>query len=331
MVLYPHFRQERVNAVKQVLITNRLGEPQTMELAEKYFHELIFDGHPYARTSRGNPESLKAIQAGDLENFYHSFYIPNNSALVVVGDVVPSEIMSIIREKWGGWTKGTRSEAYFPKLSIRDNYALLVIQQRNSASAAVIYGHVGPPRVTSDYFSLIVLNAVLGGHGSSSRLAEEFDRRHLSFQKLQSLFNFYEAGGEFQVRAIVPNESVSQSLQAIVDAIEDLKQNRVKEGELKAAQVALIQIFTEGLKSPVEVANNVVTMELYDLASDFLVAFPQRVEQISVERVQETAKTYLDPSRAAAVIVGDPEKLPPDLNKLSNVRILGDSGSSAAK
>jgi zinc protease len=331
MVLYPHFQPERVDAAKQLLITNLLGGPQTMELAEEHFHELIFGRHPYARAFRGSPESLKGIQAVDLENFYHSFYIPNNSALVVVGDVVPSEIMSVIREKWGGWTKGTRSEVYFTKLGIRDNYTLLVIPRRGSASAALIYGQVGPPRVTSDYFSLRVLNAVLGGQGPSSHLAEEFNRRHLNFQELQSLFKFYEAGGEFQVRALVPNESVSQSLQAIADAIEDLKQNRVTEAELKTAQATLIKTFTEGLKSPVEVANHVVTMELYDLASDFLVAFPQRVEQVSVERLQETAKTYLEPSRAAAVIVGDPEKLPPDLNKLGNVRILGDSGSATAK
>ena len=317
LILYPNFQPERVEPVKQALIKDQLGNPQIMELAEQRFRQLVFGRHPYGRSLRGDPESLKVVRVEDLTSFYNSYYIPNNAALVIVGNVTPSAIIPFVREKWGGWTKGTRPAFFFPKVGVRDNYSVQVVPKKGADWVGLIYGHIAPPRVTTDYFSLTVLNMVLGGLGRSSRLTAEFERRHLSFQRLQSLFLFHETGGEFQVTASVPNESVSQALETISDTIETLKQQPVKEAELKAAQSALVNEFAAGLKIPARVADHVVHMELYDLASDYLVAYPKRVEQISVERLQEAARTYLEPSRAVAVVVGDTDRLPPGLNKVS--------------
>jgi len=327
LILYPRFQSERFEPVKQTLIKGQLGNQQIMELAEQHFRQLVFGRHPYARSLRGDPESLKAIRVEDLTSFYGSYYIPNNAALVIVGNVTPSEVIPFVREKWGGWTKGTRPGYFFPKIGVRDNYSVQIVPKKDADWAGLIYGHVAPPRATTDYFSLTVLNMVLGGLGPSSRLAAEFERRHLSFQRLQSLFLFHEAGGEFQVTASVPNESVSQALQTISDTIETLKQQPVKEAEMRAAQNALVNEFAAGLKIPTRVADHVVHMELYDLASDYLLAYPKRVEQISVERLQEAARTYLDPSRAVAVVVGDTDRLPRDLDRLSTQ--VSESGSRA--
>ena len=327
LILYPRFQSERVEPVKQTLIKDQLGNPPIMELAEQHFRQLVFGHHPYAKSLRGDPESLKAVRVEDLTSFYGSYYIPNNAALVIVGNVTPSEVVPFVREKWGGWTKGTRPGFSFPKVGVRENYSVQIIPKKDAEWAGLIYGHIAPPRVTTDYFSLTVLNMVLGGPGPSSRLALEFERRHLSFQRLQSLFLFHEAAGEFEVTASVPNESVSQALQTISDTIESLKQQPVKEAEMKAAQSALVNEFTAGLKIPTRVADHVVHMELYDLASDYLVAYPKRVEQITVERLKEAARTYLEPSRAVAVVVGDTEKLPRGLDRLS-VQV-SESGSRA--
>jgi predicted Zn-dependent peptidase len=62
-------------------------------------------------------------------------------------------------------------------------------------------------------------------------------------------------------------------------------------------------------------------MELYGLASDFLVSFPKRVQQITKERVEEVSKNYLSTSRATAVIVGDCNESVPELRKVGSLDI----------
>ncbi len=325
MVVRPLLEPERVEKVKQSLVQASLENQGDLQLADRIFRGLIFANHPYGKPPQGESSSLKAIQPGDVDSFYQSFYVPNNSTLIIAGDVAANEIMSIVREKWGGWTKGTRLDPLLPRIRVRDNSSIQVIQKRNSPHSAVVYGHVGPPRVTSDYFSLRVLNAALGEGGSASLLSRYFEIRKLRPELLMSQLYFYEVGGEFEVRATVPNESVAQTIQTISETIEGLKQNRLTETELEAAQAALIKDFSEGLKFPLQVASLVATMELYDLASDFLVTFPRRIEQVTVERVQEAAKTYLDTSRALVVVVGDSDKFSAELNRLGSVEILPSS------
>ena len=68
-------------------------------------------------------------------------------------------------------------------------------------------------------------------------------------------------------------------------------------------------------------ADQVTSMELYNLANDFLISFPKKVEQVTVDRVEEAAKSYLNTSRASAVIVGAGDRLMTDLKKFGPVEV----------
>ena len=48
-----------------------------------------FIAHPYRIPTIGWPSDINAWTLGDLQNFYHTWYAPNNCTLVLVGDVEP--------------------------------------------------------------------------------------------------------------------------------------------------------------------------------------------------------------------------------------------------
>jgi zinc protease len=163
------------------------------------------------------------------------------------------------------------------------------------------------------------LNLILGELGPSSRLGQEFQARKISHQTLKSNIEFYKAGGEFRVVTLVPAASVTVALQSISDVIDSLKHTPITESELSAAKASLVRQYVAILNSHRLIADQAIAMELYNLASDFLVTFPKKIEQVTTGRVQEVAKTYLDPSRAVAVVVGDSEKYRTELSNLGPV------------
>jgi len=52
----------------------------------------------------GTQESVNALRTADLESFHQAKYLPNNTALIVVGAPM-ARLSDIVREKFGNWIK----------------------------------------------------------------------------------------------------------------------------------------------------------------------------------------------------------------------------------
>jgi hypothetical protein len=68
-------------------------------------------------------------------------------------------------------------------------------------------------------------------------------------------------------------------------------------------------------------ADQITAIELFDLARDFLSGFPLRVEQVSVERVQEAAKNYLSSTQISGVVVGESQTVKSGLAEFRSFEI----------
>ncbi len=64
-------------------------------------NEDMFSGTPYAHDALGTKASFDATTAAMLKTFYDTWYAPNNSILVVTGDVDPAATLAMVREFYG--------------------------------------------------------------------------------------------------------------------------------------------------------------------------------------------------------------------------------------
>ena len=65
-----------------------------------------FLAHPYRLPTIGWPSDIKAWTLDDLQNFYHSWYAPNNCTLAVVGDVEPQQVFALAEKYFGPLARG---------------------------------------------------------------------------------------------------------------------------------------------------------------------------------------------------------------------------------
>jgi zinc protease len=320
MVLRPLFQLDGIEKLKQQVITSKIESPDPVELAKEKLRSLVFGEHPYGKPNYGELRSIANVHPQDLAKFHKTYYCPNNAALVLAGDIESSRMGRLVREKLGGWVRGAKVEVELPKAPIKEAFSILVVRDKQE-EVAIAFGHSGTPRVSSDYYALTAMNLILGGLGNGSRLAERFVARGINFRSLESEFQFAYFGGLFQVTSVIPSGSVTLALETILQVVEALKNSPIKESELVAAKERLLGQYAEILNSPSLVAEQLTCVELYDLASDFLVSFPNRVQEITPQRVEEVSKNYLSTSRAAAVIVGTCDSSSPELRKLGAVDI----------
>ncbi len=67
----------------------------------------VFPTHPYGGTDvLGEVEHLKRPSLSAMRRYFDTYYVPQNMALVLSGDVDPDAVMPVIERTFGGWARG---------------------------------------------------------------------------------------------------------------------------------------------------------------------------------------------------------------------------------
>ena len=330
LVVQPIYTQEGVDRIKCELHSPKstVSEPQAM--ARLHLGELLFGQTACARTEWGTPESVSALRIADLEAFHRAYYLPNNTAMIVVGGPPMARLGDSVREKFGSWIKAPLQPTEPAAAPMPARSVVRVIDHRTSSDVMILIGHSAPARQTPDFFALTLANTVLGGLGKASRLEQSFTKQNIPHQALASGLEFKQACGWFQVSAQTPLTALSAAFAAMLESIEDLKTRSVSETELFQAKSVVLSNHRTNLETDTGLADQVTSVELFDLARDFLSSFSSRIEQISAERVQEAAKNYLSSTQISGVVVGESQSVKAGLAEFRSFEV-SERQESAAK
>ena len=78
----------------------------------------LFPSHPYGtQTTIGTQEHLKNPSQVNIRNYYNRYYVPNNIAICMAGDLDPENTIAMLDKYFGSWQPGTDCKApQFPAL-----------------------------------------------------------------------------------------------------------------------------------------------------------------------------------------------------------------------
>ncbi len=67
----------------------------------------IFPDHTYGtQTTLGKGEHLKNPSMVEIHNYFDRYYVPNNMAIIMAGDLDPDKTLALIKKYFGSWKKG---------------------------------------------------------------------------------------------------------------------------------------------------------------------------------------------------------------------------------
>ena len=100
----PALTQEKLENQRDVVKNERRQRVDNQPYGEwdERIQALLYpDDHPYHHPVIGSMEDLDAITMEDVQDFFRTYYTPNNAVLVLAGDFDPDEAKRLI-EKWFG-------------------------------------------------------------------------------------------------------------------------------------------------------------------------------------------------------------------------------------
>lgn len=155
----------------------------------------------YENRDIGTTESVKAISRSDLAGFRSAHYAPQDTALVLAGDITEAEARKFGEKYFGEWSSnGKSADLHLPAPPPPPTRRIVIVDKPGAPQTVLLAFGEGPPRASKDYPVVNVMNGVLGGLFSSRinmNLREKNGYTYGGFSR----FSFYRDGGPFYAGA----------------------------------------------------------------------------------------------------------------------------------
>jgi len=308
IILDPVFPEDELNKKRErIKGALKAQEDDPGFVASREFRKAVFGSHPYGRLITGMPESLDRITRDDVVHFHSAYYAPNNAIMSVVGDITPEEVNSLLKQYFSGWNSKDLHLS-IPPDSGRLTEKKVITVDKELTQANILFGHKGISRGNPDFYAVSVMNYILGGGGFESRLMQNVREQKGLAYDIHSFFETHKYGGDFEVGVQTKNESANTTIQEILQEIGRIRDTMVSETELADAKSFFIGSLPLRLETGQRIASFLVAVEFYGLGMDYIDKYPDYINSVTREQVQEMAKKYLDPVNYVLVIVADQKK-----------------------
>lgn len=292
------FEQER-----NVVMEERRQRTDDNPLARAFekFRKLALPNSPKGESVIGPMQEIASTDINDLEQWYKTWYAPNNATLVIVGDVDPDQTFkkvqhyfgklpsrelperpSVLQKGWRGYEQQTLQETVnVPTLIMAFNVPTL-----HSAIAT------GLPK--KEVYELLMMQFIMDG-GYAARFEKSLVREQGLLASVVSYYDAYERGdGLFMIQA-TPREGVSlaQAQQAILDQIDKFKTETINDKELERARNNAVNGFVFSQDSMAGQAYMIGNLQSRGLDDRLITILPAELAKVNHKDINEAAKKYL--------------------------------------
>lgn len=335
VVLNPSFPGSELDRLRQDQLASIRQEKMTpIQMALRVFPKLIYgEGHAYSLplTGSGTEASVSSITRDDLADFHETWFKPNNSTLIVTGDVRMDELRPLLEERFGEWQQGDVPEKKVGEVPQPEGDIVYLIDRPGSIQSMIFAGHLAPPRSNPDEVAIETMNTVFGGAFTSRVNMNLREDKGWSYGSFASL---YGARGQrpYFVYAPVQTDKTKESVEELRMELRGiLGEKPIKAEELEMAKGIQTLTLAGQWETLGAVRNSIAEMVRYDLPEDYFEKYPIEVNALEVQDLEEIAEQVLHPEHFVWVVVGDREQIEPGLRELGfdEIRHLDTDGNPA--
>ncbi len=261
-----------------------------------------FQEHPYHWTVIGYETDIKNWTKEDLEQYFRTYYAPNNCVVVISGNVKVDEVKRMA-EKYMATIPANLPPKPVHLVEPPQTGERRVTIQKEVPSPYLMIGYHAPEATNKDYYSLSILNAVLTSGNSSRLYSELVDKKQLA-NMVGSDFSESFDPNLFNIYTIAAKGIKEVDIEsAIYSEIDKIKKDGITENELqKIKNQKLIEFYAQ-IETINGKSNNIGTYELF--FGDYRKMFdaPAEYSKVSIEDVKRVAIQYFNKSNRTVGIL----------------------------
>jgi zinc protease len=290
------------------------SEPRS--LADDAFAQAIYAPTArYAKPDGGSEQSVRALTLEQLRAFYSARYSPRVTTVVLVGDLSVDDGITLVTRALGDWKGVVPTRCGAPDTVRSVPRGVRIVRKADAPQSELRVGHVGVQRLTSDYFPLVLCNAILGGL-FSSRLNLNLREEHAYTYGAHSGVDWRRWAGPFSMEAAVQSDVSGKAVREMLNEFDRIRAEPVTPSELSLAISYLDGVFPIRFETTRAIASALASRSIYSLPADYYDTYRANIRAVTADDILRVAKAHLDPARLQVVAVGDPEAIRAPLAEL---------------
>lgn len=255
------------------------------------FNRNFFKKHPYGQqTLIGTADDLKNPSLTKMYEFFKTYYVSNNMALILVGDFNSQEIKPMIEEKFGRWESGEIPEPVVYKESEFNKREFVEVKM--SPIKIGILGYRTPNNGHEDEIAMEVCNGILSNQNQTGLIDKlALDNKLMAAQVIPMTYNDYGSTLVLIIPKIL-GQKLEEAEQMVLDEFKKLKNGEFEEWLIDATKMELYKNYNKSLESNEFKATILADAYGKGMSIEELLTYPEKIQKITKEDIVRVANKY---------------------------------------
>ncbi|MBC3932571.1 insulinase family protein [Undibacterium sp. CY22W] len=266
-----------------------------------------FHAHPYAIPTIGHESDIKAWTQTDLENYFKTYYSPNNAVAVIVGAVKADEVKRLAEQYFAKAPQRALPPVVRTVEPEQKGERRVFVRKESATTPNLMVSYKVPPANNPDYYALQVLNSILT-EGKTSRLYQALVDKRLATQVGADYGKAFDPG-LFNFFAVAANQVPAAKVEAALLAeIDKLIREGVSEEEVQKVKNQKLLNFYRAQETINGKAAQIGDYEVYFGDYKKLFDAPEAYRRLRAADIQRVAATYFKKSQRTVGVLAASEE-----------------------
>jgi zinc protease len=308
IMLEPRWDEREFELAKQSTlsqIAQQSANPNS--IASNTFNKLLYgEDHILSYNPIGTTNTVENITLEDLKEYYSSNFSPSVADMHIVGAISKDEVVVSLAPLEENWNSKAVEIPEFDIPGAPESSTVYFYDVPDAKQSVLRFGYLAMPETHPDFYKATIMNYKLGGGGFASRLTQELREGKGYTYGIRSGFSGSDIAGPFSISSGVRTNVTYESAALVKQILEDYPETFTDE-DLENTKSYLIKSSARQFETSGSKLNMLANISSYGWEPDYVRDRQETVQSITIDEIQEMARTYADPNKMIWLVVGDAE------------------------
>ena len=260
--------------------------------------------HPFHHSLIGSMEDLTAASLEDIEQFFATYYTPDNAVLSIAGDFDPAEARQLVERYFGAIPRGS-GKPPLPPMDLPATFGepIREVVEDDVMLPRIYAAFRSPPYGTDEHYTAAVAAAILG-MGKGSRLQRALLRDRQVASEVNAFTFDLSKGADLLVVEATALEGVLEDRlgEEVGMVVERMHDEGVTDAEVERAVALIETAYVTSMQSAGDRADRLSMFATYFGDPGLVNAQVERYRAVTVEQVSQFARERLGTDNRADLV-----------------------------
>jgi len=317
MLLQPRWDETEFELAKESILSNiKQQQVRPNAVAANQFNKLLYGSkHLLANNLMGSEISVKQVKISDLENYYANYFSPSLTDFHIVGNISKEKVISsfaILEKQWQA------NDVKLPNISLPtapEQARIYFYDIPNAKQSVLNIGYPSLKATDEEYYSVQVMNYILGGGGFASQLTQQLRETKGYTYNVRSGFSGNRMDGRFLINSGVRTNVTLEAVNLIKEIVTNYQES-YNEQDLITTKGYYLKSNARRFETFNAKLNILQNMSRYNLPVNYVQQRALEVDALTLDELKSLAGKHLLPQKMIYLIVGDAKT---QLNRLNEL------------